>query len=105
MNTFRDLLNTFDIQYIHKQKECDERLKNHIKENKCSDMIIDYLLMSREHGRKQREKLMTTYFYNIPKVLNKINEENKMIVDELEYILGNDFCKSIQHSIIFLPFK
>ena len=97
----RDLLNTFDIKYIRKQKECDEILKNHIRENKCSEMIIDYLLMSREHGRKQKEKLMTTSFYNIPKVLNKINEENKIIIDELEFILDNDVCKSIKHSKIY----
>ena len=101
MNIIRDLLNTFDIKYIHRQRECDERLKNHIKENKCSDMIIDYLLMSREHGRKQKEKLMTTSYYNIPKVLNKINEENYTIIDELEFILGNDVCKSIKHSKIY----
>lgn len=101
MNTIRDLLNTFDIKYIHKQKECDIRLKNHIKENKCTDMIIDYLFASREHGRKQKEKLMATSFLNTPKVLKDINEENKIIVDELEFILGNDICKNIQYSKIY----
>ena len=43
MNLFKDLINTFDIFYIHKQKECDERLKEVLKTDKCSDLITNYL--------------------------------------------------------------
>ena len=64
-------------------------------------MIIDYLFASREHGRKQKEILITTSFLNTSKVLKDINDENKIIVDELEFILGNDVCKNIQHSKIY----
>ena len=44
---------------------------------------------------------MATSFLNTPKVLKDINEENKIIVDELDFILGNDICKNIQYSKIY----
>ena len=101
MNLFKDLMNTFDIHYIYKQKDCDERLKNHLREDKCSKLIIDYLFVSRQHARKQKEELLTASIFNIPKVLNKINNENILIVNELETMLQNDICKKIKDSQIY----
>jgi len=102
MNLFKDLINTFDIHYIHKQKDCDETLKNFLREDKCSKLIIDYLFVSRQHARKQKEELLTTSIFNIPKVLNKINNENILIVNELENMLQDDICKQIKNSRIYI---
>ena len=101
MNLFKDLINTFDIHYIHKQKDCDKRLKEVLKTDKCSNLIIDYLFVSRQHARKQKEELLTSSILNIPKILNKINNENILIVNELEEILKNDICKKIKDSQIY----
>ena len=101
MNLFQDLINTFDVYYIHKQNECDERLKNYLSEDKCSKLIIDYLFVSRQHARKQKEELINSSFLNIPKTLNKINDENILIVNELEDMLQKDICKHIRDSKIY----
>jgi hypothetical protein len=101
MNLFKDLINTFDIHYIHKQKDCDETLKNFLREDKCSKLIIDYLFVSRQHARKQKEELLRTSIFNIPKVFNEINNENIIIVNELEEMLKNDICKKIKDSKIY----
>ena len=101
MNLFKDLINTFDIRYIHKQKDCDERLKNLLREDKCSNLIIDYLFISRQHARKQKEELLISSVFNIPKTLNKINNENVLIVNELEVMLQDDICKRIKESQIY----
>jgi hypothetical protein len=96
-----NIIDPSDIKYIYKQRECDEKLMSLFLQNKCSNIIVEYLILSREHGRRQKEEFLQTPFYKLPQVLYKINEENKQIVEELDNILKSDVCETIRNSQIF----
>jgi len=69
----------YDSEKADKQTYCDQQLKK----LPCKDVVINYLLCSREHARQQKKELSESNLLEFFNVGDKINKDNDKILDEL----------------------
>jgi hypothetical protein len=80
----RELITAFNnAEWTNRQRQLDTKLSIYV--NKCPDVISEYLLYLREHGRQQRERIANiSSIFDYTETVRKINTENNQVLDILD---------------------
>jgi hypothetical protein len=83
MDWFNKVNKTKGIFYNSEQAErqvyCDKKLK----ELPCKDVVINYLLSSRENVRQQKKELGESSLLDFFNVIDRMNKDNEKFLDKL----------------------